>query len=90
MVPVDVYEVPKDQPPASRGTDEDGAADERLAEQFRQQFLDDVAQRRQKKKKQQPTKPSEDVLRGPKLGGSRNSRAAMRDLLLKKEKEAKK
>jgi hypothetical protein len=29
------------------------------------------------------------VLRGPKLGGSRNSRAAMRDLLLKKEKEAK-
>jgi hypothetical protein len=30
------------------------------------------------------------VLKGPKLGGSRNSRAAMRDLLLKKEKEEKK
>jgi hypothetical protein len=70
--------------------DEDGAADERLAEQFQKQYMDDMAQRRQRRKPVQPAKPTnEEVLRGPKLGGSRNSRAAMRDLLLKKEKEAK-
>jgi hypothetical protein len=31
--------------------------------------------------------PEEDVLRGPKLGGSRSQRSAMRDILLAKEKE---
>lgn len=54
--------------------------------------MEDVAARRQKKKK--PAQPvgkakTEDVLKGPKLGGSRNSRAAVRDMLLKKEKETK-
>ncbi|KAI5466167.1 hypothetical protein BGZ63DRAFT_411548 [Mariannaea sp. PMI_226] len=89
---LDVYEAPAAQPPSNApGGDQDGAADDRLAEEFRQRFLDDVAQRQLRKKKPtaQPTK-SDDVLRGPKLGGSRNVRAAMRDLLLKKEKEGKK
>ncbi|VUC20351.1 unnamed protein product, partial [Clonostachys rosea] len=88
-----VYDVPEASDPSPVA---DGEADERLAEEFRRQFLDDVARRRQqqqqkKKKPTQAAKPgSEDVLRGPKLGGSRNQRAAVRDILLKKEKEAKK
>lgn len=87
---VDVYEVPAQLP--ATGAEEDGAADERLAEEFRRQFLDDVAERQMKKKKvAQPARSgTEDVLKGPKLGGSRNSRAAMRDMLLKKEKDGKK
>ncbi|KAI1383341.1 hepatocellular carcinoma-associated antigen 59-domain-containing protein [Hypoxylon trugodes] len=84
--------------------DADGAADERIAEEFRREFMDAMAERQQKRKK--PTNaPSggpggagasgkgakdEDVLKGPKLGGSRNARAAMRNLLLEKAKEAKK
>ncbi|KAF7542700.1 hypothetical protein G7Z17_g11353 [Cylindrodendrum hubeiense] len=90
---LDVYEAPAEPSPKASGPDEDGAADDRLAEEFRQQFLDDVAQRQLKKKKatNQPVRPgAEDILKGPKLGGSRNVRAAMRDLLLKKEKEGKK
>lgn len=44
-----------------------------------------------KKKVAQPARTgTEDVLKGPKLGGSRNVRAAMRDILLKKEKDGKK
>ncbi|KAF4469943.1 hypothetical protein FALBO_3170 [Fusarium albosuccineum] len=90
---LDVYELPPDRNSNASGADEDGAADERLAEEFRQQFLEDVAQRKLRKKKltNQPARPgNEEVLKGPKLGGSRNSRAQMRDLLLKKEKEGKK
>ncbi|RSM14043.1 hypothetical protein CEP52_001655 [Fusarium oligoseptatum] len=89
---LDVYEMP-DQANKASAAEEDGAADDRLAEEFRQQFLEDVAQRQLRKKKptNQPARPgSEDVLKGPKLGGSRNVRAQMRDLLLKKEKEGKK
>lgn len=89
---VDVYETPAPSQLDPSDANADGAAaDDRLAEQFRQQFLEDVAQRQLKRKKPaNPPAKSEDVLRGPKLGGSRNVRAAMRDLLLKKEKEAKK
>ncbi|KAK7426380.1 hypothetical protein QQZ08_007135 [Neonectria magnoliae] len=90
---LDVYEAPIDASSKPTGNDEDGAADDRLAEEFRRQFLDDVAQRQLKKRKPtaQAARPgAEDVLKGPKLGGSRNVRAAMRDLLLKKEKEGKK
>lgn len=92
-----MYEAPTPPPAAatSGGTGEEdyeGAADERIAEEFRREFMDAMAQRRKKKRPAQPgpkRAPNEDVLRGPKLGGSRNTRAAMRDLLLKKEKEAK-
>jgi hypothetical protein len=91
---VDVYEAPTPPPAAAAAGDEDddGAADERIAEEFRREFMDAMAQRRKKKRPAQPVAkraPNEDVLRGPKLGGSRNTRAAMRDLLLKKEKEGK-
>lgn len=61
-----------------------------MAEEFRRQFMDDMARRQQKKKPVQANKPgTEDVLKGPRLGGSRNARAAVRDVLLKKEKEGK-
>lgn len=87
---VDVYDVPAPSTQIASAPDEDGGADERLAEQFRQQYLDDLAQRRKKKRAPAPTRqqqPVGDVLKGPKLGGSRNSRAAVRDMLLKQEKE---
>ncbi|KAF9774508.1 hypothetical protein IL306_007462 [Fusarium sp. DS 682] len=89
---LDLYE-PAPEQYSGADADQDGAADERLAEEFRQQFLEDVAERQLRKKK--VTNPTarggaEEVLKGPKLGGSRNARAQMRDLLLKKEKEGKK
>ncbi|TGJ82259.1 hypothetical protein E0Z10_g6490 [Xylaria hypoxylon] len=89
---LDVYETPTPPPGANTGEEEDGAADDRIAEEFRREFLDAMAERQRRKKPVgPPTKPGakkeEEVLKGPKLGGSRNSRAAMRDLLLKKEKE---
>jgi hypothetical protein len=91
--PVDLYEPAPEQNSSTVGADQDGAADARLAEEFRQQFLEDVAERQLRKKKatNQTTRAgTEEVLKGPKLGGSRNTRAQMRDLLLKKEKEGKK
>jgi hypothetical protein len=95
---VDVYDntEPKDAIASSeyQDGDADGAtADDRLAEQFQRQYMDDMARRRQRKKPAQPSAPpgpGEDVLKGPKLGGSRNARAAVRDALLKKEKEGRK
>ncbi|KAM0330002.1 hypothetical protein ACHAQA_004171 [Verticillium albo-atrum] len=97
---LDVYENPT--PPQS-GTPAapDDDADDRLAEEFRRDFMDAMAQRRQQNAQQRkkapaggaggggggPGKPDEDVLRGPKLGGSRSARAAMRDLLLAEEKK---
>jgi hypothetical protein len=80
----------------STAEEADGAADDRMAEEFRREFMDAMTQRQQKKKPPVPPgrpgarKEDPDVLKGPKLGGSRNARAAMRDLLLKKEKEGKK
>ncbi|KAH7256869.1 hypothetical protein BKA59DRAFT_507775 [Fusarium tricinctum] len=90
---LDLYEPSLEQTSSTAGADQDGAADERLAEEFRQQFLEDVAERQLRKKKaaSQAARPgTEEVLKGPKLGGSRNARAQMRDLLLKREKEGKK
>lgn len=65
--------------------------------------MDAQAERQQKRKKPANAPPGggpggpgskgqkdDDVLKGPKLGGSRNVRAAMRNLLLEKAKEAKK
>ncbi|KAI0974483.1 hypothetical protein F4678DRAFT_378583 [Xylaria arbuscula] len=90
---LDVYETPTPPPgPNAGGEEEDGAADDRIAEEFRREFLDAMAERQRRRKPVgPPTKPGakkeEEVLKGPKLGGSRNTRAAMRDLLLKKERE---
>lgn len=86
-----MYETPK-APVASTSAEDTAAADDRIAEEFRREFMDAMAQRQKRRKAPAPAakpgaKKDEDILRGPKLGGSRNTRAAMRDLLLKQEKE---
>lgn len=74
--------------------DEAGAADDRIAEAFRREFMDAMAQRTRRRRMIHSSKPrarkQEEILRGPKLGGSRNARAAMRDLLLKEQANKKK
>jgi hypothetical protein len=87
---VDVYETPTPPPATAPGLDDDGAADDRIAEEFKREFLEAMAQKQHKKKPASGAKKDEEVLKGPKLGGSRNARAAMRDLMLKKERESKK
>ena len=68
--------------------------DDRIAEQFRREFMEAAAQRMRRKRKPlgPPTKPKarndDEILRGPKLGGSRNVRSVMRDKLLQKQEEA--
>ncbi|KAI1368592.1 hypothetical protein F5Y08DRAFT_335484 [Xylaria arbuscula] len=92
---LDVYEAPAPPPGAAANPgeeEEDVAADDRIAEEFRREFLDAMAERQRRRKPVEPpskpgAKKDEEVLKGPKLGGSRNTRAAMRDLLLQKEKE---
>ncbi|KAK2004115.1 hypothetical protein LX36DRAFT_650364 [Colletotrichum falcatum] len=87
---LDVYDVPQPLQPQYEG---DGDADDRIAEEFRREFMDAMVQRHRKRKttaapaRAGARKADDEVLKGPKLGGSRNTRAAMRDLLLKKEKE---
>ena len=75
---VDIYDEPETQLP-----NDDQAADDRVAEQFRREFLDAISERRQRmhhpSKKPGPG-ASDDKPRGPKLGGSRSARAAMREL----------
>lgn len=90
---VEIYDEPVRASPAQN--EPDGAADDRIAEAFRQEFMDAVAQR--KVKTGPPTtalmartaaaKKEEEALKGPKLGGSRNARQAMRDMMLKTSKK---
>ena len=78
---VEIY----DEPDADgKGGNDDQAADDRLAEQFRREFMDAVQSRRQKTGPATATKPVkgakvDDKPKGPKLGGSRSARAAMRE-----------
>lgn len=83
---VDVY----DEPEEEEEEGEDQAADDKVAEQFRRDFLDAIQSRRRAKKKKPTTttattKP--EPPKGPKLGGSRSARAAMREM---QEKTARK
>lgn len=96
IVDVDVYDVSRDAAAAaSTATTAEGRpTDDRIAEQFRREFMEAVAQRMRRKRKPlgPPAKPKtarndEEVLRGPKLGGSRNVRSVMRDKLLQKQEE---
>ncbi len=89
-VDVDVYDTAdKSAAPALEGR----PTDDRIAEQFRREFMEGVAQRMRRKRRalgaQIKPKPrnEEEILRGPKLGGSRNVRSAMRDKLLQKQGE---
>ncbi|KAM7222287.1 Hepatocellular carcinoma-associated antigen 59 domain containing protein [Rhypophila decipiens] len=77
------------------GEDEEVAADDRIADEFRRQFMDAMSQRHRRRKPAINAKPAvkqtnEEILRGPKLGGSRNARAAMRDKLLREQEMKKK
>ncbi|KAG8428351.1 hypothetical protein J3459_004014 [Metarhizium acridum] len=94
---LDVYDVPVQNSPVNGG---DGrSADDRMADEFRQRYIEEVAARRLKRRpaltakqqqQQQQQQQQADVLRGPKLGGSRNVRAAARDILLKQKQEREK
>lgn len=57
--------------------DDSQAADDRVAEQFRRDFMDAMQSRRRLR----ATKPAakDEGPKGPKLGGSRSARAAMRE-----------
>jgi hypothetical protein len=87
---VEIYEEPVVEE-STTGNDE--AADDRIAEAFRREFMDSVSQR-QRKKAGPPQPPArtaagkkeEEVMKGPKLGGSRTARAAMREAMLKSKK----
>lgn len=78
MLAVDIYDAPSDE-----STDKDDLeADERVAEQFKQDFIEAMQSRKRNRTSGQPRQPGVsggDAPRGPKLGGSRNARAAMRE-----------
>ncbi|KAG0160191.1 hypothetical protein PDIDSM_7718 [Penicillium digitatum] len=58
--------------------DDQQAADDRVAEQFRRDFMDAMQSRRRTRPATKPVANIE-APRGPKLGGSRSARAAMRE-----------
>lgn len=65
--------------PRSEGDDDGpGEHDEVFAEKFRQEFMDQVAERKQvQQMKQKAAGAGADKVHGPKLGGSRSARAKM-------------
>lgn len=69
----------------------DAAADDELAARFQAEFLEAWAERRDVNKKPPapaPAKPGEgDLMKGPKLGGSRSARAAMHAAEKEREKK---
>ncbi|KAJ6113750.1 hypothetical protein N7523_007067 [Penicillium sp. IBT 18751x] len=72
---LDVYDEPDDEVP------HDGqAADDRIAEQFRRDFMDAIEARRRMPKTRTTKTENTEVPKGPKLGGSRSARAAMREM----------
>jgi hypothetical protein len=75
---VEIYDDPEAEQP-----EESPDADDRIAEQFKQDFMDAMQARQRNRTGGQPKaatlKPGEQPQRGPKLGGSRSARAAMRE-----------
>ncbi|KAG6262239.1 hypothetical protein E4U49_003283 [Claviceps purpurea] len=93
---LNVYDMPtRRSGKPGNGTRDGRSADDRMAEEFRRRFFDEMALRRQRKKPIPQTRQQKElremraseVLKGPKLGGSRNDRAAVRNILLNQEKE---
>jgi hypothetical protein len=74
---VELYDEP--EPPTKQ--DDTQAADDRIAEQFRRDFLDAISNRHRRRfgGNKSAHKKRDDRPRGPKLGGSRSARAAMRE-----------
>jgi hypothetical protein len=88
---VEIYDEPAVE---EQSMGDDQAADDRIAEAFRKEFMDAVSARQRKKAvpAQPPSraiggKKEEEVMKGPKLGGSRSARAAMRETMLKSAKK---
>jgi hypothetical protein len=81
---VDIYDEPDED---AAGDDE--AADDRIMEEFKREFMDAMASRRPKTGPAAAAAKGQKVEgpKGPKLGGSRSARAAMRE---RQEKTAKK
>ncbi|KAL4974528.1 hepatocellular carcinoma-associated antigen 59-domain-containing protein [Aspergillus desertorum] len=74
---LDVYDEPEEDETAA----DDQAADDRVAEQFRREFLDAVQSRRRITRMKPTKQPGKtEPPKGPKLGGSRSARAAMREM----------
>ena len=76
---LEIYDEPDEEV-----NDDDQAADDRIAEQFRREFLDAISSRQKRaaqsrKAAKGKKKPADAPSRGPKLGGSRSARAAMRE-----------
>ncbi|GAD98641.1 hypothetical protein NFIA_082890 [Paecilomyces variotii No. 5] len=78
---LDVYEEPEEQ-----DQPDDQAADDRIAEQFRRDFLDALQSRRRGTRTKPAKAAKQEPPKGPKLGGSRSARAAMRELQEKGQK----
>jgi len=88
---LEIYDGPDtaEQSNANEGLD----TDEKIAEQFRQDFMDAMESRRRNRTAGQPKmptgKPGDVGPKGPKLGGSRSARAAMRERELAEQKAKK-
>lgn len=72
---MDVYDEPEEE-----GQLDDQAADDRIAEQFRRDFMDAIQSRRRVVRSHNTKTTKTEAPRGPKLGGSRSARAAMREM----------
>ncbi|KAJ5655716.1 hypothetical protein N7507_007666 [Penicillium longicatenatum] len=71
---LDIYDEPEEEV-----LPDDQAADDRIAEKFRQDFMDAIQSRR-RVRTTRPTAEKTEAPKGPKLGGSRSARAAMREM----------
>lgn len=88
------YEQPK---PSLRGGDVEAGQDEDADEAMHAMFIKRIEEESDEKRRHRPMAPpvqksgygqkEEEVLKGPKLGGSRMQRQAMREVLLKAEKD---
>ncbi|KAI5295795.1 hypothetical protein KEM52_000201 [Ascosphaera acerosa] len=79
---------------ANANEDKNLAADDRIAEQFRRDFMEALHSRRRRTRAKRQSKPGAggkkvDAPRGPKLGGSRSARAAMRQKQLQEQQQKK-
>lgn len=72
---MDVYDEPEEEPQL-----DDQEADDRVADQFRRDFMDAIQSRRRVARTRNTKTTKTEAPRGPKLGGSRSARAAMREM----------
>ncbi|RAH65848.1 telomere length and silencing 1 family protein [Aspergillus aculeatinus CBS 121060] len=77
---LDVYDGPLEGEENEAGDADGQAADDRVAEQFRKDFLDAIQSRRRVARARNTKSTKTEAPRGPKLGGSRSARAAMREM----------